>query len=526
MGATLQFLSHPYLSQIAHSNIRVFRCKQPQQAINCDPGLEVELKSKLALTSIEGLMGSAVQFVDRDAEGAEATYFNGAVEALQTMPVDSVAREIEKYPYQYQLTIFSDFYRLQSPRHARVFRDVDLNHMLSSVFEGAGIARDAYAFHFKPGSGAPFIEAATQLNESDDDFMRRHLAQHDLFFMVRHKKQGSVLHIADSLTSLPFSVTGSNPQAMTGSKPLRFKLPLPYFISEIMEASPPMDRQGRYAVAKHAAPIPLLQPYGGAEETRKTGLHFPLPAGAKTVLQCIDNDIDQTVIIGSLFTDEALSPVTSNNPHEMILRTGEDNQLRFSDFPVPCIELNTRDQKNLVGLYEGEEASRIDFIAKEGALLITAAKDIQISSQGRHTQAVTGHYEAKVKGDHILHVKGEEDRTSQLRTTETLALKADQDCLFNTTENVLMKTQHAEMTIDVGQDMTWQAGGDLHLGVSQGDAVCEVGGGVRLQAGQAIALTTPASSLVLSSDCLVLRADRLRMSAQKIVVEAIDFKVN
>jgi hypothetical protein len=89
----------------------------------------------------------------------------------------------------------------------------------------------------------------------------------------------------------------------------------------------PFDINDDHGDGKASAFVRMAQPYAGTEH----GMHFPLHKGTEVLLTFIDGDPDRPIIAGAVPNPDTMSPVTSANQSESVIKTAGDNKIRIED---------------------------------------------------------------------------------------------------------------------------------------------------------------------------------------------------
>ncbi len=88
----------------------------------------------------------------------------------------------------------------------------------------------------------------------------------------------------------------------------------------------PFDLSGRSG-GKASRWVRMAQPYAGAG----FGMHFPLHKGTEVLLTFVDGDPDRPIIAASVPNPETMSPVTSDNQTQCVIRSAGGNQIHMED---------------------------------------------------------------------------------------------------------------------------------------------------------------------------------------------------
>lgn len=104
-----------------------------------------------------------------------------------------------------------------------------------------------------------------------------------------------------------------------------------------------LDDKGQYRIkflfdqatadkGRHSAAVPKMQLYGDASaESGASGIHFPLHDGVEVLVACTNGDLYCPIILGALPNSVQKNVVTSDNPQQNILKTGEHLQILMDD---------------------------------------------------------------------------------------------------------------------------------------------------------------------------------------------------
>ena len=147
----------------------------------------------------------------------------------------------------------------------------------------------------------------------------------------------------------------------------------------------------------------MESPPGGSGAT---GAAFPFRDGVEVLWASVDGDPNRPVILGALPNPSTLSPVTSRNFGDNIIRTGGRNELLMHDIKgAEHIELKQGDYDrpfNLMRLDANSAGHSIKFACTLGAMEIYAKQTMKVEA-----------------GDSITQTHGN-DRTETIENTHTL----------------------------------------------------------------------------------------------------------
>ncbi|MFC1852066.1 type VI secretion system Vgr family protein [candidate division CSSED10-310 bacterium] len=151
-----------------------------------------------------------------------------------------------------------------------------------------------------------------------------------------------------------------------------------------------IDDEGRYKVVipfdlsgrtdgQASRFIRMAQPYAGAGY----GMHFPLHKDTEVLLTFVDGDPDRPIIAGSIPNPETMSPITSGNQTQSIIRTGGGNQIAIED----------SDGGQQIALTSPTENTKISIGApNQGNIFLSTAGSMFSSIEGPQETQVHGTY--------------------------------------------------------------------------------------------------------------------------------------
>ncbi|MBA3980844.1 MAG: hypothetical protein C0462_09630 [Alcanivorax sp.] len=293
-----------------------------------------------------------------------------------------------------------------------------------------------------------------------------------------------------------------------------------------------LDDQGRYRVrlpfdqsgcpeGEASPPLPMMQPYGGAN----SGLHLPLHAGTEVAISWLNGDVDRPFIVGALSNPETPSPVTSQNPSQNILRTRGGNELLMEDRAGERrIELFTADRQNRLSLDAADSGHQVTLETVEG--------DMQLVAGGNMTTEVGGSQNETVGADKKVTVK----ENMELLTQEgNVQLQAGEDIVFHARRDLKLSADEGSASIRSGADMLIESGDDFSLDIPDGNASIRapsgdltveadgamtfIGGGngpMRIGQGGGVIEITASGDVIIQSANIELSGDVIKVDGQQI----------
>ena len=284
-----------------------------------------------------------------------------------------------------------------------------------------------------------------------------------------------------------------------------------YLIRPKFDTSNAADDQTSHAVR-------LIQPLSG----NHYGVHFPLHVGTEVLLTHINGDADRPIIMGVLSNMNSLSPVTSNNYTQNIIKTCGGNQLLLDDQPGhEHILLNTPNQQNSLLLDATPGQQQINIQSLQGDISLHAEAAINSNTQNNHQQIIGNNHEITVQNH------------AQITTIEgDINLNAATDLILKANNDISATTENGDIILQSGQNMMMNAQQDINLIVENGDLSIQTSNGdIVFQAGQDIILESTGSleyiyiaqggaSIQITADAITLTSPKaIHFSAELIEIE-------
>ncbi|MCF7516572.1 hypothetical protein L3V43_23570, partial [Pseudoalteromonas sp. L23] len=241
------------------------------------------------------------------------------------------------------------------------------------------------------------------------------------------------------------------------------------------KANPHLDAQGQYATQVHfdsqvTESVKRLTQYACRGQKQPTGLHFPLLPDSNVLIGCMNNDPDQSYLLGFALNDTQPSVVTSANNAQNVLCSRGQNLLMFDDTPkTPHIVLQTLAGNQHLVLHGDKKQPYIHWLAQLGAMNIFAAKDIQLGSVKSAIRLLT-------------------NKTFIASAKQQLALESKKSVIADAATNLDVTAN--QIDVSAKQDLTLKAGRS-HRSVIQSD--------INLKADNNLTITAPAGSQLIQS---------------------------
>ena len=255
-----------------------------------------------------------------------------------------------------------------------------------------------------------------------------------------------------------------------------------------------LDQEGRYTVKydfdenEHpmghgSAPMPALQSGTGPN----SGMHFPFTPSTDVLIQCLEGDINQSIILGALPTQNSPSLVTQDNNQHHLLQTPIGHQLRLDDTTdTRSLLLATPQQQNQLLMTD----TGTTLATKLGAMdLMTGShyheettQNVALSATTKHTQTVHGQHEIKTTDGNISHssakdvtqrAQGALTQTAEQNTETNVGTKMS----ANAKQNITLQAQTGTLTLQTAQDkIHLHSAKSLRLVSGQGITLAQGGG--------------------------------------------------
>ncbi|WP_226899472.1 contractile injection system protein, VgrG/Pvc8 family, partial [Pseudoalteromonas maricaloris] len=241
------------------------------------------------------------------------------------------------------------------------------------------------------------------------------------------------------------------------------------------KANPHLDTQGQYATQVHfdsqvTESVKRLTQYACRGQKQPTGLHFPLLPDSNVLIGCMNNDPDQSYLLGFALNDTQPSVVTSANNAQNVLCSRGQNLLMFDDTPkTPHIVLQTLAGNQHLVLHGDKKQPYIHWLAQLGAMNIFAAKDIQLGSVKSAIRLLT-------------------NKTFIASAKQQLALESKKSVIIDAATNLDVTAN--QIDVSATQNITLKAGRS-HRSVIQSD--------INLKADNNLTITAPAGSQLIQS---------------------------
>jgi type VI secretion system secreted protein VgrG len=226
-------------------------------------------------------------------------------------------------------------------------------------------------------------------------------------------------------------------------------------------------------------PMRSLSFHGGPGSDNTVGAAFPYRDGVEVLWASVDGDPSRPIILGCLTDPSNLSPVTSNNYGDNIIRTKGKNELVMHDIKgEEHIELKQGDYDkpfNLMRLDANSAGHSVKFATTFGAMQVYAKQTMKTEAGDSITQTHGNDRTETVENSHSLTTKNK-DILYQSATDQTHS--AQDNITHKADKNIEHKS--AETT-------QWRVSRNSVITIKQGDQIIKIdNGSLKIQAAKAI----------------------------------------
>ncbi len=217
-------------------------------------------------------------------------------------------------------------------------------------------------------------------------------------------------------------------------------------------------------VTQSSKAIQQLALYACQNQPQATGWHFPLVGGSEVLIGCINNDPNNTFLMGFAMNESQPSVVTAANYSQNRLVSAAQNELQFDDDKQePKVILQTLGGEHYVELNAKKSGRQfIEWISQLGTINLHAGKDLCLTTENDNIQFV-------IKNNQFIDVKN----------------------------NVSLSTQNRDINMQSAGSQTWQGKNTL---IESHQALSMVSGrAIKAFAQSDIQLKTSSSDLTLSA---------------------------
>ena len=256
-----------------------------------------------------------------------------------------------------------------------------------------------------------------------------------------------------------------------------------------------LDEHGRFRIRKlfdtrdgdeaahteASVPLRSLSFHGGPGSDNTAGAAFPYRDGVEVLWASVDGDPSRPVILGALPDPGTLSPVTSRNFGDNIIRTKSKNELLMHDIKgEEHIELKQGDYDrpfNLMRLDANSAGHAIKFATTLGAMQIYAKQTTRTEAGDSITQTHGNDRSETVENRHSLTTKNK-DIHYQAATDQTHS--AQDNITHKADQNIEHKSAAATQ---------WRVSRNAIITIKQGDQIIKIdNGSLRIQAAKGISI--------------------------------------
>ncbi|WP_199610065.1 contractile injection system protein, VgrG/Pvc8 family [Flocculibacter collagenilyticus] len=237
------------------------------------------------------------------------------------------------------------------------------------------------------------------------------------------------------------------------------------------------------AVGQGGRPLKKLAMYACANQSHATGWHFPLVNDSQVLVGCMNNDPNQSYIVGFCMNEAQPSVVTSATPHHNRLTSSAGHQLLFDDSPTaPQILLHTLgvtpEQSAQHIVLNGSTQPMLEWVSRFGSVNLYAGTDLCLHAEEADVRYV-------VHGNQCIDVTG---TISQTTAKDSMHYQAA----------TTLDTHTGSQTHTANADISWLSGrsvnahansdiaintpnGAINLSVPQGSTVLQVDGNITIK---------------------------------------------
>ena len=233
-------------------------------------------------------------------------------------------------------------------------------------------------------------------------------------------------------------------------------------------------------IAQSSQAIQQLALYACQNQPQATGWHFPLVGGSEVLIGCINNDPNNTFLMGFAMSESQPSVVTAANNTQNRLVSAAQNELQFDDDKqAPKIILQTLASEHYLELNAKKSGRQfIEWISQLGTINLHAGKDLCLTTENDNIQFV-------IKNNQFIDVKNNVSLSTQNRdiNMQSAGSQAWQG------KNTLIESRQA-LSMVSGRAVKTFAQSDIQLKTSSSDlTISAPNGSTFLQTNQSIAIT-------------------------------------
>ncbi len=266
-----------------------------------------------------------------------------------------------------------------------------------------------------------------------------------------------------------------------------------------------VDEHGQYRIRtefdKTARPVIQSSPalkklalYACENQPQATGWHFPLVGGSEVLIGCINNDPNNTFIMGFALNADQPSVVTAANPTHNRLLSAAQNELMFDDDKdVPKVILQTLASEHYIELNAIKSGRQfIQWISQLGTINLHAGRDLCLETEQNNVQFV-------IKNNQFIDVKNTVSQTTTnshvnyqsggsqafsgknatLTSENEISLLTGRAVKVHAQSDILLKTNNSDLKLNVPNGSTFlQTNNNISItGSGNGDLIIHNAGG-------------------------------------------------
>ncbi|MFI4955869.1 MAG: type VI secretion system Vgr family protein [Gammaproteobacteria bacterium] len=246
------------------------------------------------------------------------------------------------------------------------------------------------------------------------------------------------------------------------------------------------------------------------------GMHFPLLDNTEVVMARVNGHPDKPVILGALYNESNMNPVSGRNPYLNVIKTQAGNAMTMNDTPHSrSISLHTAEQENQFILDAKASAPDIHLTSVVGGFSLQAAGASSWWTQGNAALIAD---EKMVLTANAMDIATNKESIS-MKSAENLTVSA-KEFLLNVTETVT-STIHGGFWHTVTEDHDLICDGKFALMADEGSvhiqsthdriALLAEAGKISLEVGEAMVEFDESGNCVMRAQKITLHAAEINM---------------
>lgn len=233
-----------------------------------------------------------------------------------------------------------------------------------------------------------------------------------------------------------------------------------------------------------------------------------------------NGDLDRPVILGALFNDEALSPVTAENATENKLVTKAENTLLMDDKQgEEKIQLFTKSQENILEFNATEGSEFIKLETKKGYIDIKSKEAMTLQSQANIVAQADK--EISIRAEDAVYIQSIESNI-EINAKEAIQLTADTDIKIQSADSNIQFEAQQSINLEAAQDISYfSVDGNVELAAQNGNLTINADRNISIvgQGSGSIQLSQGGGKIEIdAAGNITIDANNLNLSASNISV--------